>query len=134
MRTMSFQREIHAHPCLRFLAQGIDLIRPTEFLTGVDFEMSPVPDTQDANSSSVVVASPPASVPVSPAEERAEADAKRQGSVLMENPYLAGLSKKTRGLKKKMEKIKKTESLRASGKVRVWFLHVVGRSLRVHVC
>lgn len=37
---------------------------------------------------------------------------------LNENPYLAGLTKKTRSLKKKMEKIRKTEELKEAGKVR----------------
>lgn len=35
-----------------------------------------------------------------------------------ENPYLAGLTKKTRSLKKKIEKIRKTEELKEAGKVR----------------
>lgn len=85
--------------------------------------MSPRPDTHDSNSStSVVVAAP------SPqkAAERVVAGVAMGGDsavaaavvvVAVENPYLAGLGKKTRGLKKKLEKIKKTESLSASGKV-----------------
>lgn len=83
--------------------------------------MTPTPDTttQD-NNSSVVMASPPAAVPVPPAEERAVvADGAKGGDgiAIAENPYLAGLGKKTRGLKKKLEKIRKTESLSKSGKV-----------------
>lgn len=78
--------------------------------------MSPSPDTQDSNSStSVVMASSG-----SPQHQvLAQKDAVAPGMVEaeMENPYLAGLGKKTRGLKKKMDKIKRTEALSASGKV-----------------
>lgn len=76
--------------------------------------MSPTPDntSQDNNGTSVVMATPPSAVPtaVPTAAERAAAAA-------VENPYLAGLGKKTRGLKKKLEKIRKTESFSKSGKV-----------------
>lgn len=85
--------------------------------------MTPTPDTttQD-NNSSVVMTSPPSAMPVPSAEERAAtADGGKggEGIAIAENPYLAGLAKKTRGLKKKLEKIRKTESLSKSGKVRL---------------
>lgn len=73
--------------------------------------MSPGPDTHDStsrSSTSVVMSTTGAGQPASSMREDAAA---------IENPYLAGLSRKTRGLKKKMEKIKKTETLSASGKV-----------------
>lgn len=78
--------------------------------------MSPSPDTQDSNSSSSVVM---ASSGTPPHQVLAQKDAMARGMVgeVVENPYLAGLSKKTRGLKKKMDKIKRTEALSASGKV-----------------
>lgn len=93
--------------------------------------MSPSPDTQDSNtcsSTSVVMAAPG-----SPQRHQHQQHQVLSQSGLLggttstrgakedadaSNPYLAGLSKKTRGLKKKMEKIKKTEALSASGKVR----------------
>lgn len=87
-------------------------------------EMSPRPDTHDSNSStSVVVAA--SSPPQKPAERVVAGVAMGEDAavatavvvVAVENPYLAGLGKKTRGLKKKLEKIRKTESLSASGKV-----------------
>ncbi|CAM9421857.1 unnamed protein product, partial [Scytosiphon promiscuus] len=93
-------------------------------------EMSPSPDTQDSNtcsSTSVVMAAPG-----SPQQHHQHQVLSQSGLVVgttstttstrgakeddASNPYLAGLSKKTRGLKKKMEKIKKTEALSASGK------------------
>lgn len=97
--------------------------------------MSPSPDTHDSNSStSVVVAS---SSPQKPAE-RVVAGVAMDAAVgtaavvvTVENPYLAGLGKKTRGLKKKLEKIKKTESLSASGKV--WG-GAVGQCLYLFIC
>lgn len=83
--------------------------------------MTPSPDTQDSSSSTTVAMD-------SPTAPQHEMLATRKGATAAmpmpavagetENPYLAGLSKKTRGLKKKMEKIKKTETLSASGKVR----------------
>lgn len=84
--------------------------------------MSPRPDTHDSNSStSVVVAAPspqkPAERVVAGVAMRGDAAVAAVVVVAVENPYLAGLGKKTRGLKKKLEKIKKTESLSASGKV-----------------
>lgn len=81
--------------------------------------MSPSPDTQDSSSSTTIaMASPnvPAQHEVLATRKGAPAGMPMPAAVV-ENPYLAGLSKKTRGLKKKMEKIKKTESLSASGKV-----------------
>lgn len=82
--------------------------------------MSPSPDTQDSNRSNSIMASPGA--PQQLVAQRAFADASIRGGKeddgTTSNPYLAGLSKKSRGLKKKMEKIKKTEALSASGKVR----------------
>ncbi|CAM9672447.1 unnamed protein product [Pylaiella littoralis] len=81
--------------------------------------MTPSPDTQDSSSSTTVAMD-------SPTAPQHEMLATRKGATAAmpmpavagetENPYLAGLSKKTRGLKKKMEKIKKTETLSASGK------------------
>ena len=77
--------------------------------------MSPSPDTQDSNSSSSVVM---ASSGAPQHQVLAQKDAVASGMVgETENPYLAGLGKKTRGLKKKMYKIKRTEALSASGKV-----------------
>ena len=77
--------------------------------------MSPSPDTQDSNSStSVVMAS--SGAPQHQALAQKDAAPGMVGEAV-ENPYLAGLSKKTRGLKKKMDKIKRTEALSASGKV-----------------
>lgn len=84
-------------------------------------EMSPRPDTHDSNSSTSVVVAAPS--PQKPAERVVAGAMARDAAVAavvvvaVENPYLAGLGKKTRGLKKKLEKIKKTESLSASGKV-----------------
>lgn len=75
--------------------------------------MSPRPDTHDSNSSAVVMAT-------SSSQHHREHDeviGVKDDASMAENPYLAGLCKRTRGLKKKMEKIKKTESLSASGKV-----------------
>lgn len=78
--------------------------------------MSPSPDTQDSNSStSVVMAS--SGAPQHQALAQKDATAPGMVGEAVENPYLAGLSKKTRGLKKKMDKIKRTEALSASGKV-----------------
>lgn len=81
--------------------------------------MSPSPDTQDSNSStSAVMAS--SGTPQHQVQVLAQKDALARevvGVGEVDNPYLAGLSKKTRGLKKKMDKIKRTESLSASGKV-----------------
>lgn len=82
--------------------------------------MSPSPDTHDSNSggsTSVVMATPIAGAPEQAVKERAAGIvAMRADPAVVDNPYLAGLVKKTRGLKKKMEKIKKTETLSASGK------------------
>lgn len=93
--------------------------------------MSPSPDTQDSSSSTAVaMASPDAPQhEVLATRKGASAGMPISGGVSageMENPYLAGLSKKTRGLKKKMEKIKKTETLSASGKVRALAGHIGG--------
>lgn len=73
--------------------------------------MVPSPDTRDTSSTVVMSGS------------HGEAAVKDQGEtgddrVMADNPYLSGLSKKTRGLRKKLEKIRKTESLSAAGKVR----------------
>ncbi|CAN0268411.1 unnamed protein product, partial [Ectocarpus sp. 13 AM-2016] len=81
-------------------------------------EMSPSPDTQDSNRSNSIMAS--SGAPQQLVAQRAFADTGMRGGkeddATTSNPYLAGLSKKARGLKKKMEKIKKTEALSASGK------------------
>ncbi|CAN0009498.1 unnamed protein product, partial [Ectocarpus sp. 8 AP-2014] len=80
--------------------------------------MSPSPDTQDSNRSNSIMAS--SGAPQQLVAQRAFADTSMRGGkeddATTSNPYLAGLSKKARGLKKKMEKIKKTEALSASGK------------------
>lgn len=93
--------------------------------------MSPSPDTQDSNSStSVIMAAPGAAqhqaVPQKHPEEvhGIAGEAAAGAGAAAENPYLAGLTKKTRGLKKKMDKIKRTEALSASGKV--WTLALLG--------
>lgn len=82
--------------------------------------MSPSPDTQDSNRSNSIMAS--SGAPQQLLAQRPFADTSMRGGgkeddATTSNPYLAGLSKKARGLKKKMEKIKKTEALSASGKV-----------------
>lgn len=84
------------------------------------FKMSPTPDntSQDNNGTSVVMATPPAAAAAATAVPTA---AERAAAAVMENPYLTGLGKKTRGLKKKLEKIKKTESFSKSGKVLYFF-------------
>lgn len=82
--------------------------------------MSPSPDTQDSNSStSVVMASSgtPQHQVLAQKDATAPAGMGMVWEAAVENPYLAGLGKKTRGLKKKMDKIKRTEALSASGKV-----------------
>lgn len=56
----------------------------------------------------MVVSNPPTATTTSDDTQQAALD----------NPYLVGLSKKTRGLRKKLDKIKKTEVLHSSGKVR----------------
>lgn len=71
--------------------------------------MSPGPDTQDTSSNSVLVSTP------ATMEDCDSTNKKGVGAI--ENPYLASLGKKTRGLKKKLEKIRKTELLIAAGKV-----------------
>ena len=70
--------------------------------------MSPRPDTHDSSSStSVVVAAPspqkPAKRVVTGVAMVEDAAAAAVVAVAVENPYLAGLGKKTRGLKKKLE-------------------------------
>lgn len=81
--------------------------------------MSPSPDTHDSNSSSsVVMASPGATQHQVPQQKHPEARGGVVAEQAEENLYLAGLTKKARGLKKKMDKIKRTEALSASGKVR----------------
>lgn len=77
--------------------------------------MSPSPDTQDSNSSTSVVMASSGAPPQLAQKDAIIVAPGMAGEV--ENPYLAGLSKKTRGLKKKMDKIKRTEALSASGKV-----------------
>lgn len=110
--------------------------------------MSPRPDTHDSSSStSVVVAAPspqkPAKRVVTGVAMVADAAAAAVVAVAVENPYLAGLGKKTRGLKKKLEKIKKTESLSASGKVHMNAVcssttrsccFIIGVALRLFIC
>lgn len=94
-------------------------------IPGLRFDMSPRPDTHDSTSSSVVMAAA-AGAPTPPADDKTaetqqsvghKGSFEQHAGAVIENPYLAGLGKKTRGLKKKMEKIKKTETLSASGKV-----------------
>lgn len=95
---------------------------------GLKFAMTPRPDTHDSTSSSAVTATGGESSggsspgPDEKAEETTQSvvrkdEFKQHAGTVAENPYLSGLSKKTRGLKKKLEKIKKTESMSASGKV-----------------
>lgn len=86
--------------------------------------MSPSPDTQDSNSSdSVVMTSSGTAQQQHLAHQKDAAAIATAGGMMVvgeatiENPYLAGLGKKTRGLKKKMDKIKRTEALSTSGKV-----------------
>lgn len=100
-------------------------------IPGLKFAMTPRPDTHDSTSSSAVTATGGESsgrsspCPDEKAEETTQSVVCKDGSdefkqhagTVAENPYLSGLSKKTRGLKKKLEKIKKTESMSASGKV-----------------
>lgn len=99
--------------------------------------MSPSPDTQDSNSSTSVVMTS-SGAPQHQVLAQRNASAGVIGDV--ENPYLAGLTKKTRGLKKKMDKIKRTEALSASGKVgpmplrlerRRWFFHITCSSTSI---
>lgn len=67
--------------------------------------MGPAPNTNDPDGTAPVVKSP--------SLEDTDGTRPHKG----ENPYLIGLSKKTRGLKKKLDRIIKTECLAASGKV-----------------
>lgn len=71
----------------------------------MSLKMSPRPNNQDTRS--VVVSNPPTATASDDTQQAA-----------LDNPYLVGLSKKTRGLRKKLDKIKKTEVLHSSGKVR----------------
>lgn len=100
--------------------------------------MSPSPDTQDSSSSTAVAMSSPSAPQHEVLATRKGASAGMPGGVsvgeIVENPYLAGLSKKTRGLKKKMEKIKKTETLSASGKVRALAGYFGMHRLYMSVC
>lgn len=100
-------------------------------IPGLNFAMAPRPDTHDSTSSSAVTASAAGepssgSSPIdSGVDENTEGkhsvdpkdEFKQHPGTVVENPYLSGLRKKTRGLRKKLEKIKKTESMSASGKV-----------------